>query len=672
MLDDTPDRIGDYQVLGVLGAGGMGKVYKVRNVLTDRVEAMKILLPDLASRRDLADRFLREIKLLAGLNHPNIASLHTALTWNNQLAMIMEYVEGITLAMLVKQGPLSPADAINYTDQVLAALTYAHGLGIIHRDIKPANMMLTPAGIVKLMDFGIARSQSDPSLTATGATVGSLHYMAPEQMRGEPVDMRSDIYSLGVSLYELVTGVRPFQADSDVGVMAAHLTKTPPPPIEVRHDLSAALNSIILMAMAKDPAQRFQTAGAFCNALKIAATAPSAPISAPVQMDHGATMTITDTPAIGAISAALAGSRADRGAVQPAMHHEGITEASAALGQPSVAAEADVPSIASALPAAPSAAAQPVVAGTSTPQQPVAASAAGAQSAPEPPISSNAARVPSVLEMSAARRNRTGLYLGAVFVLIMALIVGAIYAKRRHGPSTTTVAAANPATGPERQPTTAPAAATKMPTTSPSAPAPTATTPAPAAASPHFATANQPSAAVPPANSVVASTPTANSPGAAGRPANSSARSGGKPGSSGESRREGSRLTAGIRVPDAGARTASNQHNISAETRSAKPPQQQVASATPEPVNQIDQLQHDYDLLTSRVESVNASLDGLMQSQGAQGLGLRGDIASARLRMRRFMTRARSAIDAQDAPAARRFLDLADSEVTGLEKFLGR
>ena len=267
MSEETTKRIGDYEILGVLGSGGMGKVFKVRNVISERIEAMKILLPDLAGSQDLAGRFLREIKLLAGLNHPNIAALRTALTLNNQLVMVMEYVEGTTLAARLEQSPIPAADALNYIDQVLGALSYAHRQHVIHRDIKPANMMLTPEGVVKLMDFGIARSGTDRSLTMTGTTMGSLYYMSPEQVKGQATDERSDLYSLGVSLYEMVTGERPFRADSDFSLMAAHLQEAPKPPIELRSDLPAALNEIILMAIAKEPAQRFQSADAFRNAL---------------------------------------------------------------------------------------------------------------------------------------------------------------------------------------------------------------------------------------------------------------------------------------------------------------------------------------------------------------------------------------------------------------------
>ncbi len=261
-------RIGDYEVLGVLGAGGMGKVYKVRNVISDRVEAMKVLLANLTTQKELADRFLREIKLLASLNHPNIAALNTAMTLNNQLIMMMEYVDGTTLATRLQQGPIPPTEAVSYSTQLLSALSYAHKLNVIHRDVKPANMMLTHDGVVKLMDFGIARPNNEQGMTVTGTTLGSLNYMSPEQVRGEAVDARSDLYSMGVSIYEMVTGQLPFRGHSNYSIMSAHLQETPQPPVVLRPDLPKGLSDIIVMSMAKDPKDRFQSADAFANALK--------------------------------------------------------------------------------------------------------------------------------------------------------------------------------------------------------------------------------------------------------------------------------------------------------------------------------------------------------------------------------------------------------------------
>ncbi len=263
-------KIGDYEILGVLGAGGMGKVYQVRNTISERVEAMKILLPNLADEKELAERFLREIKLLAGLNHPNIAELRTALTLDNQLVMIMEYVDGATLASRLQQGSMPVAEAVNCIDQVLAALAYAHQMNIVHRDIKPANMMVTRDGVVKLMDFGIARSENDSGMTVTGTTLGSLNYMSPEQVRGETADARSDLYSVGLSLYEILTGRLPFRGDSRYSLMVAQLQQAPEPPIVLRPDLPEALNDIILMVLSKDPERRFQSATAFRNGLKSA------------------------------------------------------------------------------------------------------------------------------------------------------------------------------------------------------------------------------------------------------------------------------------------------------------------------------------------------------------------------------------------------------------------
>ena len=265
---DPGSKIGDYEILAQLGAGGMGRVYKVRNELSDRIEAMKVLLPDLEGQADLANRFLREIKVQANLDHPNIAKLYTASRIENRLLMFMEYCEGNTLDERLKQGAIPLADAINYIQQVLAALDYAHQRGVVHRDIKPANMMLMPDSRIKLLDFGIAKAAADNRLTMTGTTLGSLYYMSPEQIQGSSVDMRSDLYSVGVSLYEMVTGAKPFDGESQFAIMSAHLARNPVPPIEVNASLPPAVSEIILMSLSKDPVGRFQTASAFLNALR--------------------------------------------------------------------------------------------------------------------------------------------------------------------------------------------------------------------------------------------------------------------------------------------------------------------------------------------------------------------------------------------------------------------
>jgi serine/threonine-protein kinase len=269
-------QVGDYQILRELGAGGMGKVFQVRNVISDRIEAMKVLLPDLLKDQALADRFLREIKVQAALDHPNIAGLRTAMREGNQLLMIMEYVEGHTVDAYMAQGPIPIQNAVETCMKTLEALDYAHSRGIVHRDIKPSNIMITNTGVVKLMDFGIARVMNDPSLTQANQTTGSLYYMSPEQINGAPLDGRSDLYSLAISLYQMITGHRPFDGTNTFSIMAAHLNQRPVPPVQHDPRIPAALSDVILHALAKDPNQRYADARDFHAALAQSLQAPAA------------------------------------------------------------------------------------------------------------------------------------------------------------------------------------------------------------------------------------------------------------------------------------------------------------------------------------------------------------------------------------------------------------
>ena len=282
-------QVGDYQILRELGAGGMGKVFQVRNVISDRIEAMKVLLPDLVGDPGLADRFLREIKVQAALEHPNIAGLRTAMRDGNQFLMVMEFVEGRTVGEYLEQGPVPMQNAVGICMEVLSALDYAHSRGIVHRDIKPSNIMITTQGQVKLMDFGIARVMTDPGLTQAHQTTGSLYYMSPEQINGAKLDGRSDLYSLSISLYEMVTGRRPFDGENTFAIMAAHMHTVPVPPVQHDPRVPAALSDVILMGMAKDPNARFQSAGAFRAALGrvLEAPAPAQPAPQPHSPAHG-------------------------------------------------------------------------------------------------------------------------------------------------------------------------------------------------------------------------------------------------------------------------------------------------------------------------------------------------------------------------------------------------
>jgi hypothetical protein len=261
------DKVGDYEIIGVLGSGGMGKVFRVRNLISERIEAMKVVLPDLEGDAELADRFLREIKVHASLDHPNIARMSTAFRIRNQLFMVLEYVDGVGLDEKLRGRPLPPSETIRYVDQILAALGYAHERGVVHRDLKPANILVTTARVVKLTDFGIAQGADAKRLTRTGMALGSLHYMSPEQITSGGVDARSDLYALGVTFFEMVTGQRPIKGDSEYAIMRAQVEQTPVPPVELNPALPARISAIILKSLAKDPAARFQSAREFQAAL---------------------------------------------------------------------------------------------------------------------------------------------------------------------------------------------------------------------------------------------------------------------------------------------------------------------------------------------------------------------------------------------------------------------
>ncbi|HEX6773769.1 MAG TPA: serine/threonine-protein kinase [Acidobacteriaceae bacterium] len=265
-------RVGDYEVVGTLGYGGMGEVYRVRHTISDRSEAMKLLRTGPANglhAQEMMDRFVREIRLLATLDHPNIAKLHTAFRHEQELAMVMECVEGEDLGRKLPKG-VTLEESLRYTRQVLEALRYAHGRGVVHRDIKPSNIMITPQNEAKVLDFGLAlggTALADQRLTTTGALVGSMHYIAPEQISGEPHDARSDIYAIGVTLYEMITGRLPIEGSTHVQVIVAHLQHAPKPPDQINTKIPAGLSAVVMRALAKHPRERWQTAEDFLAAL---------------------------------------------------------------------------------------------------------------------------------------------------------------------------------------------------------------------------------------------------------------------------------------------------------------------------------------------------------------------------------------------------------------------
>ena len=263
------EAVGDYRVVGIIGAGGMGQVFQVEHKITKRREAMKVLIADLADDTQV-QRFKREIEVQARLNHPNIAAVHNAFRLKDRMVLVLEFVEGQTLESLLKEGKPALETGIDYVRQTLQALDYAHHNGVIHRDVSPANLMVTGNGLVKLMDFGVAKSLGDLRLTDGGSMIGSLYYMSPEQVKGSTdPDPRSDIYSAGAILYEVVTGKRPFDYQDRFSLMVAQVEEQPQPPSHIDPDLPAELDSIILKALAKDPGQRYSSAKEFLEALHI-------------------------------------------------------------------------------------------------------------------------------------------------------------------------------------------------------------------------------------------------------------------------------------------------------------------------------------------------------------------------------------------------------------------
>jgi serine/threonine-protein kinase len=267
---------GDYSITGVLGAGGMGHVYRVEHRLTKRTEAMKVLAAELATEVQI-ERFEREMRVLARLSHPNIAVLHNALYSEKRLILLMEFVEGQTLESLFGAGRLPIDSGIGYIRQILLALRYAHQQGVVHRDVTPANVIVTSAGEVKLTDFGLSKSFSDPLLTNCGEILGSLPYLAPEQLKSAThPDRRSDLYSVGAILYEHLTGQKAFGAHRRLAPVLTDSEAEPQSPSQLEPSLSPQWDEITRRALARDPGCRYQSAEEFLDAIAHLDQAPKA------------------------------------------------------------------------------------------------------------------------------------------------------------------------------------------------------------------------------------------------------------------------------------------------------------------------------------------------------------------------------------------------------------
>ncbi|HEX2322472.1 MAG TPA: Stk1 family PASTA domain-containing Ser/Thr kinase [Streptosporangiaceae bacterium] len=258
---------GRYELDGIVGRGGMAEVYRARDLRLDRVVAVKTLREDLARDQTFQARFRREAQSAASLNHPSIVAVYDTGEDNAGMShvpfIVMEFVDGRTIRDLLRDDRrLLPERALEITDGVLRALDYSHRAGIVHRDIKPGNVMLNRQGEIKVMDFGIARAVADTqaTMTQTAQVIGTAQYLSPEQARGERVDARSDLYSVGCLLYELLTGRPPFTGDSPVSIAYQHVREAPIPPSRVDPELPPWADPIVLRAMEKDPAERYQSA----------------------------------------------------------------------------------------------------------------------------------------------------------------------------------------------------------------------------------------------------------------------------------------------------------------------------------------------------------------------------------------------------------------------------
>jgi tRNA A-37 threonylcarbamoyl transferase component Bud32 len=263
--------VGNYKILEKLGEGGMGAVFKGVDVMVEREVAIKMLRPEIARQPEIVERFRSEAVTLAKLNHPSIATLFSFFRQGDEFFMVMEFVPGRPLDTLLRDfGPMPVEQTVPVFVKILEGIEHAHQMGILHRDIKPANIMITPAGAVKVTDFGIARIVGAARMTRQGNIVGTLEYIAPERIRGEEHDMRSDLYSLGAVLYEMLCGRLPFETDNEFALMQAHLS-TPPPPLN-RPGLMVPpeIEAVAMRALAKRAEERFSCAAEFSQALQAA------------------------------------------------------------------------------------------------------------------------------------------------------------------------------------------------------------------------------------------------------------------------------------------------------------------------------------------------------------------------------------------------------------------
>jgi eukaryotic-like serine/threonine-protein kinase len=266
-------RFGDrYSVIERAGSGGMAEVYRARDELLGREVAVKVLSRRLSTDRTFVERFRREAQSAANLNHPNVVALYDFGRDGGTYFIVMEYIDGKPLADIIRaEGPLMPERAAEVASDVAAALDRAHAAGLVHRDIKPSNIMINSAGQTKVTDFGIARAmttEGEQTMTQTGMVIGTAAYLSPEQAQGDPVDARSDVYALGCVLYEMLGGRPPFEGDTPLSIAYKHVRENPAPPSTNNPDVPQVLDAVVMKALAKNPDNRYQSAGEFRDDLQ--------------------------------------------------------------------------------------------------------------------------------------------------------------------------------------------------------------------------------------------------------------------------------------------------------------------------------------------------------------------------------------------------------------------
>jgi len=279
----APSRIGRYRILGELGRGAMGIVYEAVDDVLDRPVAIKTInmSADLAERADHEARFMQEARAAGGLNHPNVVTVYDVGREQDVLYMAMELLDGEELRDVLGRGRMPLPSAVEITAQVAEGLAFAHERGIVHRDVKPSNIMVLRDGRAKIMDFGIARVRTSEVKTQTGLRLGSPRYMSPEQVLGQPVDLRADIFALGVVLYEMLTGVPPFGGDEVQAIMYQVASFEPPAPSRLNPAVPTMLDLVVARAMAKDPARRYQDAAELAADLRASLAQPAKAAPAP-------------------------------------------------------------------------------------------------------------------------------------------------------------------------------------------------------------------------------------------------------------------------------------------------------------------------------------------------------------------------------------------------------